>query len=76
MADLSNKVFIVTSATSGIGLAAAKLLVTRNASVRLCDINESGLNSLVKDLDPRAKTRVLTGIVNVSVQSAVRGSLF
>ncbi|KAJ3469685.1 hypothetical protein MRS44_003750 [Fusarium solani] len=71
MADLSNKVFIVTSATSGIGLAAAKLLVTRNASVRLCDINESGLNSLVKDLDPRAKTRAtrerfgkLNGFVN------------
>lgn len=46
MASLSGKVFAVTGAGSGIGLATAKILAARGASLGLADINQESLESL------------------------------
>lgn len=46
MASLIGKVFTVTGAGSGIGLATAKLLAARGAALGLGDVNQRSLESL------------------------------
>lgn len=41
----------MTGASSGMGLATAKLLASRGASVSLADINEDGLKSAITSLE-------------------------
>ncbi|KAJ5234748.1 uncharacterized protein N7469_003916 [Penicillium citrinum] len=50
MASFQGKVIAITGAGSGMGLATAKLLVSRGAIVSLADINESSLKSAIQSL--------------------------
>jgi ribitol 2-dehydrogenase len=54
MIDLTDKVFAVTGAASGIGAAIAKALLAVGAKVTLCDCAEDRLRSLTATLGPDA----------------------
>ena len=69
--QFENKVVVITGAASGIGLATAKLLASRGASLSIADLNEKNLEAAEKaisSLTPGAK--VITAAVDVrNVQS-------
>lgn len=46
MASFKGKVFAGTGGASGIGLETVRLLITRKASVPVCDIQEKALQEL------------------------------
>ena len=75
MASFSSNVFVVTGAASGMGLATAKLMLARGASVGLADLNEKGLESLTQSLDNNTSGRTVTGVVNATDRSNVASSL-
>ncbi|KAJ9425914.1 hypothetical protein QL093DRAFT_2113704 [Fusarium oxysporum] len=50
MASFDNKVIAITGAASGMGLATAKLLASRGASLSLADLNEVALQKLISTL--------------------------
>lgn len=75
MASLSNKVFVVTGAASGMGLTTAKLLLTRGASVGLGDLNKKGLESFLQSLGSESRERALTRVVDVTDRSSVANAL-
>ena len=53
--EIKNKVFIVTGAASGLGLATAQMIVENKGFVLLADVNtEGGLNAEIA-LGSRAK---------------------
>jgi NAD(P)-dependent dehydrogenase (short-subunit alcohol dehydrogenase family) len=69
------RVISVTGAGSGIGLATAKILFSRGATVALADINQQGLVEAEKALrrTPAQKgQQISAAIVDVSKQDAVR----
>ena len=51
--DFSNKIVVVTGAASGIGYATAKKFVKLGACVHALDLDEKGLNDLVKEMENR-----------------------
>ena len=46
--SLKNKKIIISAGASGIGLAIAKICISKGAYVYLCDINERSINRLKK----------------------------
>lgn len=52
MFDIKDKVAIVTGATSGIGLAAAKAIADKGGKVALCDISEERGQQALKEFAP------------------------
>ncbi|KAJ4313946.1 hypothetical protein N0V94_006694 [Neodidymelliopsis sp. IMI 364377] len=52
MTSFEGKVYAVTGASSGMGLATAQLLASRGASISLADINKDGLESAIATLPP------------------------
>lgn len=56
-APLSNKIFAITGAASGMGLATAKPLRSHSASLGLADINSKGLQQFQDSLEPGAKNQ-------------------
>ena len=46
--SLRNKKIIISAGASGIGLASAKICLSKGATVYLCDISEKFLNKLKK----------------------------
>ncbi|THW70374.1 hypothetical protein D6D19_07855 [Aureobasidium pullulans] len=50
MSSFEGKVFAITGAASGMGLASAKLLASRGAIISLADLNESALQAAAKSL--------------------------
>ncbi|KAL9085191.1 MAG: hypothetical protein Q9165_007722 [Trypethelium subeluteriae] len=50
MSSFNDKVIAITGATGGIGLAVAKLLASRGATLSLADLDQSAVDSLVSSL--------------------------
>lgn len=72
MTSLEGKVFAITGAASGIGLATAHLLAARGASLSLADINSDALSAAVESIQtatPSAKLHHQT--VNVTDSRSV-----
>ncbi|KAF1813792.1 NAD(P)-binding protein [Eremomyces bilateralis CBS 781.70] len=69
--SLTEKVFIVTGSASGMGLATAKILLSRGASLGLCDLNGSSLEKVVHNLESDQKKRVLAEPIDIADRSAV-----
>lgn len=72
---LAGRVFFVTGGASGIGLSVAKTLLSRGASIGLCDNNKEKLETITSLVDESQKTRVITRLVNVANRSAVKDFL-
>lgn len=73
--SIASKVFVITGSASGIGYATAVTLLAKGANLALCDINQDGLTKFVQNLDADQKSRVITGIVNVTDRSAITSFL-
>lgn len=58
MIDFSNKVFCITGAATGIGLATAKFVFERGATVVMADMNFEGAQKEAAALDPSGKKLV------------------
>ena len=48
--SIDNKVALITGATSGMGLATAKLFSDQDAQVIVTDLNEEKVNEVVKEI--------------------------
>ena len=46
--SLKNKKIIISAGASGIGLATAKVCLSRGATVYLCDLNEKYITKFIK----------------------------
>lgn len=55
MIDFSNKVFLITGAATGIGLATTKFVFERGAAVVMADMNFEGAQKEAAALDPGGK---------------------
>ena len=67
MTSLEGRVIAVTGAGSGIGLATARLLASRGASVSLADINQKDLDTAIAELKrSNPKIKIHAKVVDVS----------
>lgn len=71
MSNLEGKVIALTGGASGIGLATAKLLAQRGATLSLADINGKQLEAAAKSLEAGG-TMVIFTVVDVTKLSDVR----
>ena len=62
--SLKNKKIIISAGASGIGLATAKICLTRGATVYLCDIDSKSINKLNKH--PLKNKRLFTYLCDAS----------
>ncbi|KAL4801527.1 oxidoreductase [Aspergillus unguis] len=72
MSSLTGKVFTVTGAASGIGLATARLLPSSGARVCLGDVNREGLEAAVGSLPRSYQDQVAHQIVDIQHREQVR----
>ncbi len=72
MADLSNRVAIVTGGRRGIGRATALLLAQRGASVMIGDWTEDQLESTAAEIAAETGRRVASKCVDVSDSASVK----
>lgn len=68
--DFRGQVALVTGASSGMGVAAARAFAQAGAAVALADVNEPALQSATDDLT-RAGHRAMSVICNVSDEDQV-----
>ncbi|KAJ4993696.1 hypothetical protein SVAN01_00750 [Stagonosporopsis vannaccii] len=76
MSSFKGRVYAVTGASSGMGLATAKLLASRGACVSLSDVNEDGLKSAILSLEGRRHMLMVVDVrdserVNAWIDSTV-----
>ncbi|KAF1849371.1 NAD(P)-binding protein [Cucurbitaria berberidis CBS 394.84] len=73
MALLSGRVIAITGAASGIGLATAHLLASRNATLSIADVNATALEKAERDLKQRfPSVDILPYVLNVSKEEEVQ----
>ncbi|KAL6694440.1 hypothetical protein J3F84DRAFT_376845 [Trichoderma pleuroticola] len=71
--SLASKVILVTGSAAGLGRAIAEALLSRGASVTICDINPSRLATTQSELsDKYASDRVLALEANVADEESVK----
>lgn len=70
MSSFEGKVYAVTGAASGIGLAIAKALAKKGATVSLSDVNAANLDKAVESLEG-GKDKHMTTVVDVRKSSDV-----
>ena len=68
--SLKNKKIIISAGASGIGLATAKVCLSRGAYVYLCDIDNKSLNKLNKHQTFTKLDRLL-GTLNSKVKELI-----
>jgi NAD(P)-dependent dehydrogenase (short-subunit alcohol dehydrogenase family) len=73
--SMAGKVFVVTGAASGMGLATALVLLNRGAQLGLCDINQNGLSKFVQAIDADQQIKVITHTVDITNRSTVASCL-
>jgi len=69
--DYKGKYALITGASRGIGLAAARLMAQRNANLILVDINEEGLNTAAEAVRAEGM-QALTYVCDVQDENRVR----
>lgn len=73
MKNFENKVIIITGAAMGLGLAAARELASRGASLTLVDYNEKSLNDAKSEIEKDFPgTKFHTVVADVSKEEAVK----
>ena len=70
MSSFEGKVYVVTGAASGIGLAIARLLAKKGAVVSLADVNADNLEKAVTSLEG-GKEKHMTAVVDVRKSAEV-----
>ncbi|MBA2656071.1 MAG: SDR family oxidoreductase [Tatlockia sp.] len=75
MTELNNKTILITGASSGIGLACARLLAKKGARLILCARRQERLEHLAKELAKAHGTDCLPLLLDVKNKSQVRDSL-
>ncbi|KAG4432253.1 hypothetical protein IFR05_012259 [Cadophora sp. M221] len=75
MSSHSGKVYIVTGAASGMGLATTKILLAKGASLGICDINKSLLAEFTTSLTNDERSRVFSDSISVTNRESVRNFL-
>jgi NAD(P)-dependent dehydrogenase (short-subunit alcohol dehydrogenase family) len=65
------KVIAVTGAASGIGLATAKYLAARGASLSLADIQAEALEAAAKSIETATSAKVLATVVDIRSSDSV-----
>jgi NAD(P)-dependent dehydrogenase (short-subunit alcohol dehydrogenase family) len=70
--SLKNKVFCVTGAASGIGLATVKTLLARQALVSIADLNVASLDAVYDSLENSQVERVFKKALDVADREQVR----
>lgn len=73
--SFSGRVFVVTGSASGMGLATAKTLLERDASLGLCDVNGASLEELYNSLSEQQQSRVIVQAVDIADRGAVKSFL-
>lgn len=63
--SMAGKVIAITGGASGIGLATAKLLASRGASLSLADVSEEGLNAALKMIRSEHDIEIMTVALDV-----------
>lgn len=70
---MNNKVFIITGAGMGLGLATAKELAARGANLVLVDNNEKQLSTAVADIGKEfPEVKIIQSVADVSDEKAVK----
>jgi NAD(P)-dependent dehydrogenase (short-subunit alcohol dehydrogenase family) len=72
MASHTDKVYIVTGAASGMGLATTQVLLSRGAKLGICDVNEALLKQYTTALSDEESKRVFAGAVSVTNQKSIQ----
>ena len=73
--DLSKKVYIITGATSGVGLELAKILYGANGTVYVCGRSKESTSAAISDIKgalPQSKGRLRALIFDLSSLASIR----
>ena len=71
---LQGKVVYITGAASGIGLATARLFAEQGANLFLADVTADKLNEAAEGIRKKSKVGVVTEVLDVTDEEAVRQS--
>lgn len=72
MADLSNKVAVITGGARGIGRAIAETLAQRGAEVMIGDLKEDAVKATAAEIASATNRRIIGSVVNVADSASVK----